>query len=176
MIRRPPRSTLFPYTTLFRSPGARRGRTQRGRCGIDLVYPRSGAAPECARPGEVSEEAQAAVGGHDGRRRERLRDDGFAARERVKLGGKLITGGVAAERIFGEAAAKDGVERSRSRRIRMGRRKRRGGENLPANGLERLAFEGALPGNHFVEDDAERKEVRASVLRLAEDLFGAPVS
>src|SRR5262245_64517046 len=25
MIRRPPRSTLFPYTTLFRSPGARRG-------------------------------------------------------------------------------------------------------------------------------------------------------
>src|SRR2546427_1814058 len=25
MIRRPPRSTLFPYTTLFRSPGARQG-------------------------------------------------------------------------------------------------------------------------------------------------------
>src|SRR3712207_8405152 len=25
MIRRPPRSTLFPYTTLFRSPGAGRG-------------------------------------------------------------------------------------------------------------------------------------------------------
>src|SRR2546426_2495535 len=25
MIRRPPRSTLFPYTTLFRSPGAFRG-------------------------------------------------------------------------------------------------------------------------------------------------------
>src|SRR5438270_10470746 len=24
MIRRPPRSTLFPYTTLFRSPGVRR--------------------------------------------------------------------------------------------------------------------------------------------------------
>src|SRR3712207_8115437 len=31
MIRRPPRSTLFPYTTLFRSdPGAREG-SQRGR-------------------------------------------------------------------------------------------------------------------------------------------------
>src|SRR2546430_4609253 len=29
MIRRPPRSTLFPYTTLFRSP---RGRTCRRRC------------------------------------------------------------------------------------------------------------------------------------------------
>src|SRR5256885_7087928 len=26
MIRRPPRSTLFPYTTLFRSPGAGPGR------------------------------------------------------------------------------------------------------------------------------------------------------
>src|SRR5258708_21374170 len=26
MIRRPPRSTLFPYTTLFRSPGLRDGR------------------------------------------------------------------------------------------------------------------------------------------------------
>src|SRR2546427_7473637 len=25
MIRRPPRSTLFPYTTLFRSPGGARG-------------------------------------------------------------------------------------------------------------------------------------------------------
>src|SRR2546425_6889412 len=31
MIRRPPRSTLFPYTTLFRSAGTRRG----GRCGQD---------------------------------------------------------------------------------------------------------------------------------------------
>src|SRR6266511_6212136 len=29
MIRRPPRSTLFPYTTLFRSPRRRRGRTCR---------------------------------------------------------------------------------------------------------------------------------------------------
>src|SRR5438876_4566970 len=33
MIRRPPRSTLFPYTTLFRSPcsGARGGRGRRAR-------------------------------------------------------------------------------------------------------------------------------------------------
>src|SRR2546422_10910990 len=31
MIRRPPRSTLFPYTTLFRSPGA--CRSGRQRCG-----------------------------------------------------------------------------------------------------------------------------------------------
>src|SRR5205809_7274051 len=32
MIRRPPRSTLFPYTTLFRSRGARGAR--HGRCGV----------------------------------------------------------------------------------------------------------------------------------------------
>src|SRR2546425_6622135 len=35
MIRRPPRSTLFPYTTLFRSRHRRRdhGRRDRARCG-----------------------------------------------------------------------------------------------------------------------------------------------
>src|SRR3712207_8695802 len=32
MIRRPPRSTLFPYTTLFRSPKARRSCTPNQRC------------------------------------------------------------------------------------------------------------------------------------------------
>src|SRR5260221_2495339 len=31
MIRRPPRSTLFPYTTLFRSPGLRGDRAHRVR-------------------------------------------------------------------------------------------------------------------------------------------------
>src|SRR2546422_7173340 len=30
MIRRPPRSTLFPYTTLFRSPGRRAGAEHAG--------------------------------------------------------------------------------------------------------------------------------------------------
>src|SRR3712207_8722547 len=35
MIRRPPRSTLFPYTTLFRSPGAGRARRDgRTRAGV----------------------------------------------------------------------------------------------------------------------------------------------
>src|SRR2546421_8395640 len=33
MIRRPPRSTLFPYTTLFRSRGCRRHEKHRGRRG-----------------------------------------------------------------------------------------------------------------------------------------------
>src|SRR5438876_6587660 len=32
MFRRPPKSTLFPYTTLFRSRGRRRGRRSPRRC------------------------------------------------------------------------------------------------------------------------------------------------
>src|SRR5258707_5224177 len=36
MIRRPPRSTLFPYTTLFRSPECRGEITHRGSCGASL--------------------------------------------------------------------------------------------------------------------------------------------
>src|SRR2546427_6239556 len=43
MIRRPPRSTLFPYTTLFRSPGKRRsGVLPHGRPGLGCCR---GAAP-----------------------------------------------------------------------------------------------------------------------------------
>src|ERR1039457_7302059 len=35
MIRRPPRSTLFPYTTLFRSVRIRRGRSLHELAGVD---------------------------------------------------------------------------------------------------------------------------------------------
>src|SRR3712207_8798995 len=41
MIRRPPRSTLFPYTTLFRSP-LRRGVASRALVGLDHVLALSG--------------------------------------------------------------------------------------------------------------------------------------
>src|SRR5437899_9897149 len=50
MIRRPPRSTLFPYTTLFRSPrrGTRAARhRRRAPAGHRLQL------PDCQRPGEV---------------------------------------------------------------------------------------------------------------------------
>src|SRR3712207_8674578 len=50
MIRRPPRSTLFPYTTLFRSSGTVRGREQ------DVLDPVSAAA------GALRGEAAALVG------------------------------------------------------------------------------------------------------------------
>src|SRR5437016_9966402 len=41
MIRRPPRSTLFPYTTLFRSPSTRWGPPLSG-CLKELPAPRAG--------------------------------------------------------------------------------------------------------------------------------------
>src|SRR3712207_7960951 len=37
MIRRPPRSTLFPYTTLFRSVTTREGRTELVRKGLFVM-------------------------------------------------------------------------------------------------------------------------------------------
>src|SRR5258708_25060471 len=53
MIRRPPRSTLFPYTTLFRSPRARHVRL--GKRVLDAEIRRDvrngGAAAELAQPG-----------------------------------------------------------------------------------------------------------------------------
>src|SRR2546422_5376884 len=45
MIRRPPRSTLFPYTTLFRSPGKRPGTNEGGKVRATLP-PFPGLLPE----------------------------------------------------------------------------------------------------------------------------------
>src|SRR5437867_9269104 len=51
MIRRPPRSTLFPYTTLFRSPGQSTGRLRNHEAvGV------SAASRSRAGPGSRSEE------------------------------------------------------------------------------------------------------------------------
>src|SRR3712207_8540261 len=54
MIRRPPRSTLFPYTTLFRSGGHLAGggpfRRRRRRRGQDRSQPECLAAPHVAIP------------------------------------------------------------------------------------------------------------------------------
>src|SRR5215471_20108535 len=56
MIRRPPRSTLFPYTTLFRS-GAGRGRRTAARC-ARASGPRRRARPAGARSEEHTSELQ----------------------------------------------------------------------------------------------------------------------
>src|SRR3712207_7224955 len=54
MIRRPPRSTLFPYTTLFRSGSSRRGRGGArggdGRAGCRRPRPAPPPAPGRGRP------------------------------------------------------------------------------------------------------------------------------
>src|SRR2546427_1541990 len=60
MIRRPPRSTLFPYTTLFRSRVARGPAQDRCRRGACAATPgpahRCDAPHRCAGPGVRSEE------------------------------------------------------------------------------------------------------------------------
>src|SRR3712207_7023276 len=64
MIRRPPRSTLFPYTTLFRSPAA--------------ALRRPGGAPRrhaLARAGSTRPPARRPGGGHRRLRRPRARRD-----------------------------------------------------------------------------------------------------
>src|SRR2546426_8365356 len=54
MIRRPPRSTLFPYTTLFRS--RRPGRRRRARAAHRVAGARHGPAQEDPQRDERSEE------------------------------------------------------------------------------------------------------------------------
>src|SRR5690349_23034021 len=58
MIRRPPRSTLFPYTTLFRSYHVRRTRTWRtvGPMQLDTVRKERGAGRSLEWPAPRSEE------------------------------------------------------------------------------------------------------------------------
>src|SRR3712207_8564060 len=54
MIRRPPRSTLFPYTTLFRSPPRRRARPRPGRLLPRLRAAAGGAERRCRLGAEPS--------------------------------------------------------------------------------------------------------------------------
>src|SRR2546428_9753266 len=64
MIRRPPRSTLFPYTTLFRSPGQRRRRPRRrAQCNVSsppdlgcVLHPLLSLTRDTRSPDQRSEE------------------------------------------------------------------------------------------------------------------------
>src|SRR2546430_12650285 len=59
MIRRPPRSTLFPYTTLFRSPLFRQDELERERAVVIGEYDRNESSrclPSRTRLGRRSEE------------------------------------------------------------------------------------------------------------------------
>src|SRR3989442_3226874 len=55
MRRRPPRSTLFPYTTLFRSPGARPAAHERS------LLPDGGAAGTLGAPGAQRGDGRATI-------------------------------------------------------------------------------------------------------------------
>src|SRR3712207_8037641 len=55
MIRRPPRSTLFPYTTLFRSEGAVGGADELGPAVVDVLAQPRGRLGDLAVDGEVDE-------------------------------------------------------------------------------------------------------------------------
>src|SRR2546428_7736320 len=59
MIRRPPRSTLFPYTTLFRSHAEQHRRIRDPRGAHEPAVPSSAASQARVRPGESVD--------HDGR-------------------------------------------------------------------------------------------------------------
>src|SRR2546427_8830547 len=59
MIRRPPRSTLFPYTTLFRSrPARERPRSWRRGCNPPSRSPSPGSPPRGSRSEEHTSELQ----------------------------------------------------------------------------------------------------------------------
>src|SRR3712207_8077234 len=71
MIRRPPRSTLFPYTTLFRSLGRPVGYVLEGGYDLDALAGSvaasiealaSGDAPGSHAPGPLVEQASAVIG------------------------------------------------------------------------------------------------------------------
>src|SRR3712207_9351207 len=59
MIRPPPRSTLFPYTTLFRSARADRGRSEPARRAQAPRLPHARRAREGAQEGRAQEGPQA---------------------------------------------------------------------------------------------------------------------
>src|SRR2546426_9142612 len=66
MIRRPPRSTLFPYTTLFRSWGRRRRRARARAPGPARASCRPPGARRRARPAARAAAARRAPGGASG--------------------------------------------------------------------------------------------------------------
>src|SRR3712207_7758933 len=70
MIRRPPRSTLFPYTTLFRSAAAEGSEAGRGRL-----------APDGSPPTQRRRSRRKAPGRSEGRARARRGDPVRSARE-----------------------------------------------------------------------------------------------
>ncbi len=100
----------------------------------------------------------------------------FATRQGVQVGSKRVAGCIATSRIFRKTPDDDVVEGLRQRAVEMRRRQRRRRKNAAANSLQGVGVEGALTGNHFIQNHAERENIGARVLGLADDLLGTPVS
>src|SRR5690606_41921021 len=62
MLRRPPSSTLFPYTTLFRSPRTQAHASALGRCAVGWTG-EDGSAGQGAHGGHAADHAGRAVSG-----------------------------------------------------------------------------------------------------------------
>src|SRR5258707_14401369 len=106
MIRRPPRSTLFPYTTLFRSP-YRLLEEPRHRCRreVHLRLPQTGEVPRAGDPhAEAAGDERVATVGVGGRR-----DAQCSAEAGPELGdferGRLAHGGGPGAPTRGDCAA-----------------------------------------------------------------------
>src|SRR3989454_11449977 len=113
MIRRPPRSTLFPYTTLFRSP---RARGPRGRLALEVV-------------GDLRELA------------ERLRVDGVDRGQHLELHVRMVALVSAHEHggDLGAARAQQGdLERGRVEPVPHGVLAARRGDRVPLEPAERI--------------------------------------
>src|SRR5229473_5688616 len=95
MIRRPPRSTLFPYTTLFRS-GRRPGRRRRWRPGGRPRLPFA-LILRCQALGDVIEAVAAperfAIDEDEGRAEDALGDGLFVLQGELELHGRLLHAG-----------------------------------------------------------------------------------
>lgn len=78
-------------------------------------------------------------------------------------------------RLFGETRGDDIVEIRGDGRIGVRGRERSRGKNAVADRGDGITIKGIQTGQHFVEDDAEREEIRASVLSATENLFRAPI-
>src|SRR2546422_5060684 len=130
MIRRPPRSTLFPYTTLFRSHvayqlRAHRAHEVRAQLGRRLVQ-----AERQRRRGEEGGHLPVTVGAC-----------ALALQHEAAAGGELLDGGEGARRVRDVAGAEEGGE---GRPVRLAPDAARGEKGLRLRGEEEAGGGGGV--------------------------------
>ena len=109
-------------------------------------------------------------------RRGRRRDQASGARARGQQRlDELVGVREPPRRVLLQRAQHDRVERRRDRRVELARRHRRLGDLLERDGDGRLGVERHAAGQHLVEDDPDRVQVRAGVDGLALRLLGRQV-